>query len=65
MPRQIGSKDEFEKLLPQAREIRLVKGKDDQVKLKLRTDGMLYTFKTTEEEAQALVKGQKVEVVEY
>ena len=65
MPRQIATKEELEKFLPEAREIRLVKGKGDQVKLKLRTDEMLYTFKTTEEEAQTLIKGQKLEVIEY
>ena len=65
MPRQIDSKEEVEKLLPQAREIRLVRGKDDKVKFKVRTDDMLYTFKTTEDVAQSLTKGQKADVIEY
>jgi hypothetical protein len=81
MPREITTKDEVEKLLPEVREIRLVRGKmkkndegekdknkDDEtnpVKLKLRTERTLYTFKTTEEEAQALIKGQKIDVVEF
>lgn len=64
MPRQINSKEELEKILPTATEIRLVKG-DDQVKLKLRTKTLLYTFKTTEDEAEALIKGQKAEIIEY
>ncbi len=64
MPRQINSKGEVEKILPTATEIRLVKRKD-QVKLKLRTKALLYTFKTTEDEAEALIKGQKAEVVEF
>jgi len=64
MPREISSKDEMGKLLAQAKVIRIVRGKDG-VKLKARTAGVLYTFKTTEEEAEALVKGQKAEIVEF
>ena len=86
MPREIKSREEFEKLLPSAIEIRVVRSrasrseekkgdnsKDDdeevseapETKIKIRTSNQLYTFKTTEEDAQALVKGTKTPVVEY
>jgi hypothetical protein len=31
----------------------------------VRTKGMLYTFKTSQDDADALLKGQKAAVVEY
>ena len=86
MPREIKSREEFDKLLPLATEIRVVrsggkgsKGKkadepqegDEEVtgapqtKIKIRTGNQLYTFKTTDEEVDALVKGTKTKVVEY
>ena len=64
VPREIRSKDEFQRLLPQASEVRVVRG-HDAVKLKLRTQSSLYTFKTTSEEADSLLKGSKAEVVEF
>ncbi|MDA4122666.1 MAG: hypothetical protein OK456_05730 [Thaumarchaeota archaeon] len=80
MPREIKSREEFEKLLPMATEIRVVRGKDDsdekegdskgaagtsQTKIKIRTGNRLYTFKTTDDDADSLVKGTKTPVVEY
>jgi hypothetical protein len=86
MPKEIKSREEFEKLLPSATEIRVVRGKvagsdgkksddskDDttegaevvQTKIKIRTIDQLYTFKTTDDEVQSLVKGSKAEVIEY
>jgi hypothetical protein len=64
VPRELKSKDEFEKLLENAAEIRVVKS-GDEAKVKLRTKGGLFTFKTTSEEADALVKGTKTPMVEY
>jgi hypothetical protein len=64
MARELKSKEEFEKLLPSAKEIRIVRA-DDGVKVKIRGNGYLYTLKTTEEEAEALIKGAKVDVIEY
>ncbi len=64
MPREITSREEMEKLLAGATKIRVVKGKD-KVKLKVRTNEMLYTFKTSEDDAEALIKGLKAEVVEF
>ncbi|MDG6986606.1 MAG: hypothetical protein JRN71_02455 [Nitrososphaerota archaeon] len=56
MPKEITGKDQFEKLLGDATEVR-VSREGDQAKVKLRTRDTLYTFKTTSEEADALVKG--------
>ena len=63
MPREIKDKDEFTKLLNKATEIRVVRSGDD-AKVKLRTDSVLYTFKTTSEEADSLTKGTKTPVQE-
>lgn len=63
MPRELKTKEEFQKLLDEASEVR-VKREEETAKVKLRTPRGLYTFKTTSEEADALVKGLKVEVLE-
>ena len=63
MPREVKSRDEFEKLLEHATEIRVLKS-EGSAKVKLRTSASLYTFKTTPEEADELVKGTKLPVVE-
>ena len=55
MPREVKAKDEFQKLLQTATEVR-VSRRGDQAKVKLRTKDALYTFKTTSEEADSLVK---------
>ena len=64
MPKEISSKEEFQKLAEDATEIRVARS-GDQAKVKLRTSGALYTFKTTSEEADALIKGTKTPVVEF
>jgi hypothetical protein len=64
MPREVKTKEEFQKLLPSATEVRVVRS-DDSAKIKLRTEGRLYTFRTTGAEADALVKGLKIPVVEF
>ena len=64
MPREIKSKEEFQKLLPAAYEIR-VSRKGETAKVKLRTEDMLYTFKTTEAEVATLTKGTKTPVIEF
>jgi len=64
MPREIKSKEEFEKLLETATEVRVSKS-GDAAKVKLRTKEALYTFKTTAEEADSLAKGAKVPVQEF
>lgn len=63
MPREVRSREEFDKLLERATEIRVVRG-EESAKVKLRTKEALYTFKTTTEDADAIVKGTKTPVVE-
>jgi hypothetical protein len=63
MPKEIKTKEEFEKLLPQAREIRVLRG-EESTKLKLRTSKVLYTFQTPSGDVDALLKGLKTPVVE-
>ena len=64
MPQELKSKEEFEKLLESATEIRVARS-GDQAKVKLRTAKALYTFKTTSEDADSLIKGTKTPVVEF
>ncbi|MDG6985144.1 MAG: hypothetical protein JRM73_00150 [Nitrososphaerota archaeon] len=64
MPKEITTKEQFEKLLEHADEIRVSRS-GDRAKVKLRTEEALYTFKTTSEEADALIKGIKVPVTEF
>lgn len=63
MPKEIKDKDAFVKLLERATEVRVVRSGDD-AKVKARTSDVLYTFKTTSEDADSLTKGLKVPVVE-
>lgn len=63
MPRELKSKEEFEKVLEGAVEVR-VKKDGEQAKVKLRTPTGLFTFKTTSAEADELTKGLKIEVTE-
>jgi len=63
MPREIKSKEEFEKLVGEAVEIR-VKREGETAKVKLRTPTQLYTFKTSGDEADTLTKGVKAEILE-
>jgi hypothetical protein len=63
MPKEIKKKEELARLLAVASEVRVVK-RGEQAKVKLRTKDSLYTFKTTSGEADALLKGTKVTVVE-
>ena len=64
MPRELRSKDAFQKLLDSATEVRVTRDGDD-AKIKLRTKEALYTFKTTGAEADTLIKGLKAPVVEF
>ena len=65
MPLQIRSKEEAENLIEKATEIRVVKGKGDSVKLKLRTPKALYTFVTTADDAAAMTKGLKTPIIDF
>ena len=64
MPKEIKDKEQFQKLLENAAEVRVAR-RGDEAKVKVRTDDILYTFKTTTEEADAMVKGLKAPVVEF
>jgi hypothetical protein len=65
MPLQVRSKEEAESLIEKATQIRVVKGKGDSVKLKMRTPKALYTFVTTEDEATAMTKGLKTPIIDF
>jgi len=64
VPKELKSKEEFEKLLKSATEVRVSRD-GEEAKIKLRTREALYTFKTTGAEADSLVKGLKTPLVEY
>jgi len=64
VPKELRSKDEFQKLLDSATEVRISRD-GDKAKIKLRTKDALYTFKTTSAEADALTKGLKTPLVEF
>ena len=63
MPSELTSKDQFKELLKEAVEVRVVR-RDESAKVKVRTKSGLHTFKTTRAEADTLVKGLKVPIVE-
>jgi len=64
MPKELKTKDEFQKLLGSATEIRITRD-GDEAKIKLRTKDALYTLKTTSAEADSLTKGLKTPLVEF
>ncbi len=64
MPREVKDKEQFGKLMEGATEVR-VSRRGDEAKVKLRTKDALYTFKTTTEEADSMLKGAKIPVVEF
>lgn len=64
MPRPIRDAEEFQKLVPRAHECRVVRSSSG-VKLKLRTPEYLYTYSTSTDEAEDLLKSLKdVEVID-
>ena len=64
VPKELKNKEEFQKLLESATEVRVARS-GEQAKVKLRTKGALYTFKTTAEEADGLTKGLKIPIVDF
>jgi hypothetical protein len=65
MPKELKNSEQFQKLIPTAVELRVVRQKEF-VKLKLRTPEVLYTFKTNEDEADEIIKNAKeIEVVDF
>lgn len=64
MPKELRTSEQFQKLIPKALELRVVREKES-VKLKLRTSDYLYTFRTNEDEADDIIKAAKdLEVIE-
>jgi hypothetical protein len=65
MPKELKDSEQFQKLMPRAVELRVVRQKEF-VKLKLRTPEVLYTFKTNGDEADEIIKNAKeIEVVDF
>jgi Ribosomal L38e protein family len=64
LPKEITDKAQFEKLLETASEVRVARN-GDRAKVKLRTKEALYTFRTTAEEADVMIKGIKAPVIEF
>lgn len=64
MPKEVTSKEEFLKLLEGADEVRVARD-GENAKVKVRSHGLLHTFKTTTEDAESIIKGLKAEIVEY
>jgi hypothetical protein len=63
VPKEITNKEDFTRLLAQATEVRIVRA-GESAKVKLRTRDILYTFKTTSEDADSLTKGSKLPIQE-
>jgi hypothetical protein len=63
MPTEITDEKQFVELAKKAHSCR-IKKTETSVKLKLRTAGMLYTFKTTPENAEKLLKGLEIQKIE-
>jgi hypothetical protein len=64
MPQEIKDEKEFLELAKTRASTCRIKKEKDSVKLKLRTSRTLYTFKTTPEKAEKLLKGLEIEQVE-
>jgi hypothetical protein len=66
MPMEIKDKDEFIKLLENARKVVVVRRLPEYIKIKVRLRRRLYTIKLkSEEEAEEILKNVKVEIEEY
>lgn len=65
MPLQVRTKEEVEAMIEKATEIRVVKGKGESVKVKLRTPKALYTYVTSAAEADELTKGLKTPIIDF
>lgn len=64
LPKQISDADEFKKISESASICKVVK-RDGKVKLKLRTPKILYTYITDETEAEELLKGIKIDTIDF
>ena len=64
MPKELFDEKEFLEIAKSRANLCRIKKKGEFVKLKLRTPGRLYTYKTTTEKAEALLKQIEIEQVE-
>ncbi len=64
MPKEVLDIEEFRKAIPYASECRVVRS-GETVKLKLRLKRLLYVYKTTNEDADKLLKEIKTEIIEF
>ena len=66
MPMEIKDKDEFIRLLDNAKKVIVVRRLPEYIKIKARLKRRLYTIKlTSEEEAEEILKNVKAEIEEY
>jgi len=63
MPKELTDIDSFKEMMKSASECRVVK-RGNKVKIKIRTKRLLYTYVTTEEESNELLKDTSIQVVE-
>ena len=64
MPKEITEESEFVEIAKTRASSCRIKRVGDVVKLKLRTPGHLYTFKTTADKAESLLKSLEIEQIE-
>ncbi len=63
MPKEVLDIEEFRKAIPYASECRVVRS-GDTVKVKLRLKRLLYVYKTTTKDVDALLKEIKTDIIE-
>tara|TARA_B100000315_G_C14266886_1_gene446826 strand:+ start:477 stop:671 length:195 start_codon:yes stop_codon:yes gene_type:complete len=64
MPKLLKTEEQFEEIINDATECRVVK-RDDQIKIKLRTKKLLYIYITDKLKGEELLKKVKVDKIEY
>jgi len=64
MPREIFDENRFIELADRSFHCRVKRVKENVVKLKLRTRKILYTYKTTPEDAERLLKNLPCDIIE-
>lgn len=63
MPKEVLDIEEFRKVIPYATECRVVRS-GETVKVKLRLKRLLYVYKTTTKDVDALLKEIKTDIIE-
>ncbi|MFW9992911.1 MAG: hypothetical protein ACFFD4_12785 [Candidatus Odinarchaeota archaeon] len=65
MPEEIFSDEEFKAILPRAQKCLIYRPREgEKVKVKLRTRKKLYTYKVSPTEAEKLLRGLKIPLIE-